>query len=252
MKEDQDQNQDLLLYNKYAQWWPLLSAPEEYEEDAIEYHRIIQAYHKQDPLTMLELGSGGGNNAAYLKKNYQVTLCDRAESMLAVSQDLNPECEHICGDMRTIRLQRTFNVVFIHDAICYMTTPEDLKAAMQTAYVHCKPGGVALFVPDYTSETFRPSTYHGGHDGETASMRFLQWDHAPTPGAPQYQIDFAYILRSSQNPIPQIAGETHICGLFSQDNWLTWLREAGFQADSEVIETDELEPGMYRVFIGKK
>ena len=48
--------------------------------------------------------------------------------MLALSATLNPECEHLEGDMRTLRLGRTFDVVFIHDAISYLTTEDDLRA----------------------------------------------------------------------------------------------------------------------------
>ena len=33
-----------------------------------------------------------------------MTLTDIAPGMLAMSESINPECEHIVGDMRTLRL----------------------------------------------------------------------------------------------------------------------------------------------------
>ena len=72
--------------------------------------------------TLLELGSGGGNNASHLKHRFECTLTDLSPEMLALSRTLNPECEHIEGDMRTLRLERTFDAVFVHDAIAYITT----------------------------------------------------------------------------------------------------------------------------------
>src|SRR3712207_9540874 len=42
---------------------------------------------------VLELGSGGGNNAVHLKASYTMTLVDVSEAMLKVSRSLNPECE---------------------------------------------------------------------------------------------------------------------------------------------------------------
>ncbi len=33
------------------------------------------------------------------------------------SRELNPDCEHVLGDMRTLRLGRTFDAVFVHDAV---------------------------------------------------------------------------------------------------------------------------------------
>jgi trans-aconitate methyltransferase len=93
--------------------------------------------------------------------------------MLKVSQKLNPECKHIKGDMRSIRLEQKFDVVFIHDAIAYMTTLHQLKQAIDTAYIHCKQGGLALFVPDWTAENFKPTTSHGGHEGKPSKSSEL-------------------------------------------------------------------------------
>jgi SAM-dependent methyltransferase len=91
--------------------------------------------------SVLELGSGGGNNASHLAKHFSMTLVDSSPGMLAVSRALNPGCEHVEGDMRTVRLRREFDAVFVHDAICYMTTPDDLLDAIETAFVHCRPPG---------------------------------------------------------------------------------------------------------------
>jgi SAM-dependent methyltransferase len=127
------------------------------------------------------LGSGGGNNASHLKKHFQLTLVDVSPGMLEVSRRLNPECEHIQGDMRTIRLGRAFDAVFIHDAIEHMTPEANLRRAIQTAYEHCRPGGAAFFAPDHSRETFRPSTDHGGYNRGRRALRYLEWSWDPDP-----------------------------------------------------------------------
>ena len=238
------------LYQKYAEWWPLLSAPEEYEEEATIYSDRLQTACQTPPKTLLELGSGGGNNAFYMKHHFNITCVDLAEPMLAVSRRLNPECEHLVGDMRTVRLNRFFDAVFIHDAIGYMTSLEDLAQALQTAYAHCRPGGAALFVPDYTAETFRSATHHGGHDGPDQSLRYLQWDHQPEPQRAQYRIDFTYLLQEGGHV--QAIHDTHYCGLFTRAQWFEQLDQAGFSPEVETLECDEFEVGYYQLFIGKK
>jgi trans-aconitate methyltransferase len=90
-------------------------------------------------------------------------LVDTSSDMLAVSQRLKPDCEHLVGDMRTLRVNREFDAVFVHVAVSYMTGDADLRQAVETAFVHCRPGGVTVFIPDETLETFEPSTDHGGH-----------------------------------------------------------------------------------------
>ena len=155
----------LKLYTDFAEWWPLMSAPEDYEEEATFYFNAMQEAASGRITSVLELGSGGGNNASFMKRRVkELVLVDLSDGMLAHSRKLNPECEHHVGDMRSVRLKKQFDAVFVHDAVQYMTTEHDLAAAIATAAVHCMPGGVALFAPDHVRETFQPGTNCGGHD----------------------------------------------------------------------------------------
>ncbi len=239
------------LYRDLADWWPVLSDPEEYAEEAEFYRRTILASSSARPHTLLELGSGGGNNASYLKKHFQMTLVDLSPGMLKVSRELNPECEHVQGDMRTVRLGRQFDAVFIHDAIDYMTSARDLRRALTTAYVHCKPGGVALFVADHTTETFKPSTNHGGHDRAGRSMRYLEWTWDPDPSDSKYLTIMVYVLSESGKRIRYVHDQ-HIGGLFPHDEWIRMMSEVGFMAKSIDLVESEIEPGSVKVFVGLK
>lgn len=218
------------LYNELAtQWYPLLTPLAEYEEEAALYHQIFQQKLKPSPLTILELGCGAGHNAYFLKEWYNLSLSDISENMLAISRKLNPECEHIQGDMRTLRLDKTFDAVFIHDAIMYMTTADDLKHALSTAFIHCMPAGLVLVSPDYVKETFQAGTEHGGSDGKDRGMRYLEWRHDPDPDDCTYTVDYAYLM---QNPdgLVSLEHDRHIEGLFDRSTWLTLLKEVGFDA----------------------
>jgi D-serine deaminase-like pyridoxal phosphate-dependent protein len=55
------------LYDELAEWWPLLSAPADYAEEAEQYRGLFVEASEAPPRTLLELGSGGGNNASHLK-----------------------------------------------------------------------------------------------------------------------------------------------------------------------------------------
>jgi trans-aconitate methyltransferase len=159
-----------------------------------------------------------------------VTLVDLSPQMLEVSRQLNPDCEHLQGDMRTVRLERTFDVVFVHDAIDYMTTVDELRQAIETVSMHCKPGGMALFVPDNVRETFQPSTDHGGEDGEGRSVRYLEWSYDPDENDTTSTTDYVFLFREGNQPV-KVEHDQHIVGLFSRDKWLSQLSEAGFRAN---------------------
>jgi SAM-dependent methyltransferase len=238
-----------LLYTDLADWWPLLSTPGDYAEEAAFYRRTIRSASGIPVRTILELGSGGGNNASHLKSHFDLTLVDLAPGMVSVSRALNPECEHHVGDMRGIRLGRTFDAVFIHDAIMYLTIEEDLRQAAATARAHCRPGGVVLLAPDHTRETFRPSTKHGGHDGDGRSLRYLEWTWDPDPDDTTVLTAFAYILRE-KDQAPRVLEDLHTMGIFPHDLWLRILTDAGLSVRALPFEHSEIEPGSCDVFVG--
>jgi SAM-dependent methyltransferase len=239
------------MYGELASWWPLLSAPSEYAEEAEIYRRLLVEAADRPPATVLELGSGGGNNASHLKAHFQLTLVDLSEGMLAVSREANPECEHLQGDMRTVRLGRVFDAVFVHDAIDYMTSEEDLGRVMATAAAHCRPGGVALFAPDHLRENFRTGTDYGGHDGDGRGARFLEWTWDPDPLDATFTVDYAYLLREADGSV-RVEHDRHLNGLFPRATWLGLLEEAGFRARAVPVEHSELEPGSYELFVATR
>ena len=222
----------LKLYTELGTWWPLLSPPDDYLDEANFFHQVVVAAGLSSPApTLLELGCGGGNNAVHLKEHFaQVTLTDLSPQMLEVSRTLNPDCEHLLGDMRTLRFGRAFDVVFIHDTIDYMTTEHDLRLALESAFVHCAPGGLALVVPDHVRETFRPSTEHGGTDGEGRALRYLEWTYDPDDTDTTYTVEYAYLLREKDRTT-RIEHDQHTCGLFPRAEWVRLLGEVGFQPE---------------------
>jgi SAM-dependent methyltransferase len=241
----------LLLYNELAEWWPLCSSPGEYGEEAGIYLRALLKHSPRRPVTLLELGSGGGNNASHLKKHFKMTLVDLSPGMLRVSRKLNPECVHRRGDMRTVRLGRQFDAVFIHDAIDYMLTLEDLGRAIQTAFVHCRPGGVALFVPDDTRERFRPSSSSGGTDLGRKGLRYLEWTFDPDPRDNTCVLYMSCMLRDG-NRVRQAKLDEHVCGLFSEQEWMKTIRVAGFKAKMLPYEHSSWEKHAHVMFLGIK
>jgi hypothetical protein len=168
--------------------------------------------------------------------------------MLALSRTLNPECEHLEGDMRTLRLGREFDVVFIHDAISYLTTEDDLRAALETAAVHVRPGGVVILTPDATTEIFKPATDHGGHDGDDGrSLRYLEWTQPATGST--YDVDYLIITRGPGDEL-RLVHDRHTLGVFPEATWKRLISDAGLElVDTRVENPYELEQA---AFVGRR
>src|ERR1039457_6749454 len=110
-----------------------------------------------------------------------------------------------------------------------MTSEAELGQVIETAYLHCRPGGVAVFVPGSTTETFLPGTGYGGVDGpDGRGARFLEWAFDPDPDDTWTQSEYAFMLRDASGAV-QVVHETHRLGLFGHETWLSLIAVPGFE-----------------------
>jgi SAM-dependent methyltransferase len=238
------------FYGALAQWWPLISPVDDYAEEADELRRVILE-HMPRAHALLELGSGGGHVAFHLKKHFECCLTDISTDMLAMSRRLNPECIHVEGDMRSLALGRTFDIVLAHDAIDYMLSETDLARVCDTAWRHLRPGGLVVLLPDEVSETFEPGTDVSGSDGpDRRAVRVFEWAEAPRPGETRVAVHYSFLLRDASGDVRSVY-ERHECGLFPKATWTRLLTARGFAAGAIVERTTEERTPRY-VFLGQK
>jgi SAM-dependent methyltransferase len=235
-----------LIYGELVSWYRLLDPPADHQEEAAAFQASFERAVSPAPLTLLELGSGAGHNAAHLKARFQCTLTDISEEMLGLSRALNPECTHVAGDMRTLRLGRTFDAVLVHDAIMYMTTEAELVAAARTAFEHTRPGGAALFVPDCTRETFHDAAELLAETDEGRALRCLAWTWDPDPTDDTYVVDYALLLRDGA--VMKAVHDRHLEGLFPRATWLATLTSVGFRV--QMVERPLGDGTCDEVFLG--
>jgi SAM-dependent methyltransferase len=227
-----------LLYRELAPWYRLVDPPSDHGGEAALYRAAIERTASPPAGTLLELGAGAGGNASHLKGRFQCTLVDLSGQMLALSRELNPECEHLLGDMRSLRLGRVFDAVLIHDAIAYLTTPQELEAALRTALLHTRPGGAGLFAPDFFRESFREGeAMLSGEDGPRA-LRGLEWTWDPDPADGTIQVEYAFLLREGGQV--RSVHDRHLEGLFSRDTWLRLLGEVGWRVEEAAKPAGDL------------
>lgn len=230
------------MYDELAGWFHLLTPPADYAAEAAELLTLLESHAERPPETALELGAGGGNLASHLQPQLRMTLTDVSAAMLEVSRSLNPHAEHLVADMRSLRLDRTFDAVIAHDAIGYMTTQADLRAAMQTAFVHLRPGGAAAFLPDWVLDGFRPRTECGGSDEGDRGVRYLEWDRGIEPDGHTVRTDYVVVTRAGSDV--RVHHDVHVLGIFPRATWLALLAAVGF-VPHRVVGAEGLD-----IFIG--
>jgi SAM-dependent methyltransferase len=215
------------LYTDLAPLWPLLSPPEDHTENAALAMRLATQVLGRPPRSLLDLGSGGGAFATHLPDDMDVVLNDLSEAMLEVSRTLNPGREHVAGDMRTLKLDRTFDLVLLGDGVMYLTSAEDVLATLRVAAAHLEPGGALLVRPDAVVETFTEGSLVGGfEDADGRAAQLLEWHHSPERH--RYRVDFAVLVREPDGAV-ECVHEQHWMGLFDRRTWWELVREAGFE-----------------------
>ncbi|MFK7914496.1 MAG: methyltransferase domain-containing protein [Pseudomonadales bacterium] len=237
------------IYHDLVPWYRLLDPPEEHREEAEVYQaallRTMSPPETASRPRLLELGSGAGHNALWLKAHFDCTLVDLSEPMLGLSRSLNPQCQHVQGDMRTARLERTFDALLIHDAIVYMCSEEDLLAALATAYEHLRPGGAAIFAPDCVRESFVEGIELNEADDGDRAMRCMYWTWDSDPDGCTYSVEYALLLRESGTV--QALHDHHQEGLFSISQWQRLLQQTGFTVTLQPRPMEEAEdPDSYQ------
>ncbi|PKK81924.1 MAG: class I SAM-dependent methyltransferase [candidate division Zixibacteria bacterium HGW-Zixibacteria-1] len=240
------------LYNDLAWTWHIISKPEDYVEEGENFIDKIKAHSQIDVREILSLGCGGGNLDWVLKCAFKITGVDISDSMLANARKINPENEYLQGDMRTVRLGRLFDAVVIHDAVNYMLTPADLKAAFETAYRHLKQGGVMITYAEVWKENFKQNRIrHQTEVKDNIEITFIENFYDPDPADTTYESTFIYLIRTDGKL--QIETDLHNCGVFPLELWPKTLKEIGFEVIETRFDHSEFAEGEdYPMFIGLK
>ncbi|MDO8836863.1 MAG: class I SAM-dependent methyltransferase [Vicinamibacterales bacterium] len=238
------------LYTDLAAIVRLLSPPAEYAEEAAFWRCVLRARLGEGRHHLLELGVGGGHNLSHLTAEFDATAVDLSAAMLEQCRGLNPGVELFVGDMRNVRLGRTFDAVLIHDAVSYMTTEADLRAAFETAGAHLRPGGVFITSPDFTTETFQsPSVHTATHGDGTVDVTYFEFAWDPDPADTTVEVLMTYVIREGRRA--RLEHDRHVIGLFPNATWLRLCGEAGFEVDEQTFALGP-EAKAYRLLVGTR
>jgi len=214
------------VYNELAWTESVICTHEDYAAETQALIKIIKGNLKTGGNTLLHLACGAGGNDYTFKKEFKVTGVDISPGMLEIAEKLNPEAVYHLGDMRTVQLNQTFDVVAIPDSIGYMTTREDLKQVIDNASRHLKPGGLFI-VTAHTREEFKENNFvYTGSDGET-HVTIFENNYIREYDPSIYEATMIYLIRNKDNL--ETFTETHIIGLFKRETWLELLHAAGFE-----------------------
>jgi SAM-dependent methyltransferase len=144
----------MTVFGNYARYYDLLYRDKDYNAETSFIDQLI-CQHCTNATSILELGCGTGIHASLLAaKDYQVYGVDASDAMLATANQRHStlpaaqqaKLQFSSGDIRTVRLGQTFDVVMsLFHVVSYQTSNQDLSQTFATAKAHLKPGGIFMF-----------------------------------------------------------------------------------------------------------
>ena len=158
------------LHGDLAWVWPFVSPPEDYVEEVESFRRRFADRGVTCGARVLHLGC------------------------------VNPEVEYLPGDIRSVRLGRTFDAVLLHDASAYMTSQEQLLQAYETAAAHLEIGGVMVTPPEELRSRFvqHRSSIHTRTIGDL-TVTTVEMDYDPNPSDSSFEKTFIFAIREGKS-----------------------------------------------------
>jgi SAM-dependent methyltransferase len=136
---------------EYASAYDSMYADKDYERECDLVEEAFRRFADGPVRTVLDLGAGTGNHALPLaRRGYEVAGVDLSGEMVEVARekarDAGLDVSFEQGDLRTASLGRRFDAVLLMFAVLgYQRTNADVRAALENARAHLRPGGALIF-----------------------------------------------------------------------------------------------------------
>ncbi len=133
-----------LLYDRPMLYESLY--PERNDETPTKCRLAFERYLKKAPSSILDIACGTGRDIRSLHKNCDDCVgVDFLPQMIEYAKTKAPAITFVIGDMRTTRLDRTFDVIVcLGSALLYALSNKDLDHTFETFAVHAHDGSLLI------------------------------------------------------------------------------------------------------------
>lgn len=222
------------VFEAYSKYYDLLYRDKDYAAEAEYIHGLVQKF-RPGAESILDLGCGTGRHDLLLAaKGYAVTGVDVSSSMLDAAKAVTPpgsRLEFIHGDIRDIRLGRTFDaVIALFHVMSYQTTNGDLKRAFGSAASHIGKGGLFIFDCWYGPAvlTDRPEKrVKKLEDNCTEIIR--EATPAMHPNENLVDVNYSVMVRDKETGVTEKIIEKHVMRYLFTPEILSLFDENGFE-----------------------
>ncbi len=137
------------VFDIYAEYYNLLYADKNYEEEVDYIDSLIKRYSNNYPIkNLLDIGCGTGRHAyLFSKKSYLVVGIDSSEKMIDEAKKIeNNKLKFYVKDGKSFSLDLKFDVVTsLFHVLSYQNTNEDIEKFFLNVINHLNDNGIFIF-----------------------------------------------------------------------------------------------------------
>ncbi|WP_368660391.1 class I SAM-dependent methyltransferase [Kocuria sp.] len=182
------------------------------------------------PRSILDVACGTGHHLAAMQGqaglvSSDVVGIDLSVDMCNKARALHEGIEFQCEDMRSLRLERSFDLVTcLFSSIGHMETTSELIEAMTTLGRHVAPGGFCVVDPWWSPENFIDG-YIDSFTGTYENFTVTRVSHSSRRGR-RAVVAVDYLVTSPTSGTRHL-NERHEISLFTQDEYVSSFEAAG-------------------------
>jgi SAM-dependent methyltransferase len=181
--------------------------------------------------TLLDVACGTGKHLEHLRTRFDCEGVDLDDGLLDVARERLPGLPVQQGDMRTLDLGRTFDVVTcLFSAIGFVSGPDELDAAARALGRHVAPGGVLIVEPWLPPGEWIPNKVHVG-TAEAPGIALARMTVSGLRGERVSTTDMHYLVGTPAG-IEEFTS-WHELYLFTEDEMRAAFEGAGLSAEHD-------------------
>lgn len=218
---------------------------EEYSSEAARVKELLTKHGLPAQGDLLVLACGTGGHIPFFKDHYHVSGLDLSEDMLALAGSKFPGIGFHLGNLVDFELHMDFDaIVCLYGSIGFVKTVDNLRASMERIAAHLRPEGLALITPWSTEEDFRDIIVVDAADRPDLKIARMEQVRLKEPKL--IEVTFHHLLGKNDNVTYH--KQSMEIGLFSRQEYLSAMKDAGLKVIEEYTGTD-VRGGAY---IGKR
>jgi len=230
------------IYNYYD---ALYVNNREYAPEAAKVKELLTRHGVPSQADLLVLACGTGGHIPYFKDDYNVSGLDLSEDMLDLAREKFPDIRFHLANLIDFKLEMDFDaMVCLYGSIGFVKTVDNLRASLKRIATHLRPDGLALITPWSTVEDFRDLIVVDAADQPDLKIARMEQVRLKEPKI--VEVTFHHLL-GKNNDVTYHKQSMEI-GLFSREEYISAMTDAGLQVVEEYTGTD-VRGGAY---IGKR